>query len=567
MDRPSASLERARGGDLLVSRRSFTSAAFAAAVAGPLASPAFAQPRPEIAAALAAIRAFGKADLDYNFLPGMTLGLVTPGGQRTIINFGYANADARTPITPDTLFQIGSISKVMVAALLHQFAAEGRFRLNDRLSDLLPTVPLPTGNAIKVQDLLDHVAGLPGDAPMFPEGGLWTAYRPGQHWHYSNTGYEILGNLASHTGGKPLAQLLRERIFAPLGMSRSRGAIIGSDRLLYAQGYEPSDQLVPYVRGTGLRPAPWVDVTAGAGCVASTADDMMGFLSALAGASRGQGMPGLPASLAKQFVTHAVPSDAPGMAYGNGLMHVAANGRPYLHHTGGMLSFSSSFHVDVTSGVGAFASSTLNAFAEYRPRLLTRFAVDALTNALARRPLPSAPPLEAPLAHAASYPGRYSGPAGDFQVRSGGPLMIVAAGATAPLQAVGDEQFRTSHPVFREFTLMFERRAGEVVGASWGPNIYRRDGKAGPIAKSDPSLAKLAGRYVNDNPWYGPAVVVERGGKLWVGTEVPMTSIAANLWRVGMDGWSPERAAFANFIDGRPQTLILSGEKFVRHDI
>ena len=87
-------------------------------------------------------------------------------------------------------------------------------------------------------------------------------------------------------------------------------------------------------------------------------------------------------------MTHAVPSDTPGMSYGNGLMHVGNGGRSYLHHTGGMVSFSSSFHVDVASGVGAFASSTLSAFAEYRPRLLTRFAVDALTNAAAGKPLP-----------------------------------------------------------------------------------------------------------------------------------------------------------------------------------
>ena len=94
----------------------------------------------------------------------------------------------------------------------------------------MPTVPLPGGNAIRVQDVLDHVAGLPGDAPMFPDGGLWTAYAPGRHWHYSNTGYEILGKLAEHVGAKPLSELLRERIFVPLGMSHSRGAITGADR-------------------------------------------------------------------------------------------------------------------------------------------------------------------------------------------------------------------------------------------------------------------------------------------------------------------------------------------------
>lgn len=568
MDRPFASFELARRGNFPVSRRAFTGSALAIAL-GQLAGPAFAQRRPELAAALEAIRAFGNKDLDYNCLPGMTLGLVAPGGERTILDFGYANADARTPITPDRLFQIGSISKVMVAAVLHQLAAEGRFRLTDRLSVLLPTVPLPAGNAIRIQDLLDHVAGLPGDPSMFVEGGLWIAYAPGRHWHYSNTGYEILGKLAEHVGGKPLRQLLHERIFAPLGMIRSRGAIVGADRLLYAQGYEPADQLAPYVRGVPLKPAPWVDVTAGAGCVASTADDMLAFLGALFAAAEGRGTLGLSGDQARQFVSHAVPSDAPGMAYGNGLMHVAGNGRAYLHHTGGMLSFSSSFHLDRASGVGAFASSTLNAFAEYRPRLLTRFAVDALTNALAGRPLPPPPPLEPSLAKADSYLGRYSGPAGAFEIGPGNPLTIRSDGASATLEHEDEdeEQFRTSHPVFRQFTLMFERSGTAITGASWGPNSYLREGSAGSLPRSDPALARLAGRYVNDNPWFGPAIIVERGGKLWMGTETLMTSIAANLWRVGKESWSPERAAFANFIDGHPQTLILSGEKFVRHDI
>ena len=88
------------------------------------------------------------------------------------------------------------------------------------------------------------------------------------------------------------------------------------------------------------------------------------------------------------------------MTYGNGLMHVGNGGRSYLHHTGGMVSFSSSFHVDVASGVTAFASSTIGAFEEYRPRLLTRFAVDALTNALGGRPVPAAPSLNVTVPHA-----------------------------------------------------------------------------------------------------------------------------------------------------------------------
>jgi CubicO group peptidase (beta-lactamase class C family) len=500
-------------------------------------------------------------------LPGLTLGLTAPDGFATVQNFGFANADAHTPIGPDTLFQIGSITKCMVAALIHQFAAEGRIALTQRISDILPGIALPRGNAITVQHLLDHSAGLPDSAPLSADGGLWVGYPPLAHWHYSNTGYEILGKLAEHLGGKPLAQLLKERIFLPLAMAQTRGAITDADRTLYAQGYEAADQTAVFARGVPLAPAAWVDVTAGAGCVASTASDMVRFMRALADAAQGRGGLGLSPQQAKLFTGHAVTSDTPGMSYGNGLMHVGNGMRSYLHHTGGMVSFSSSFHVDTGSGVGAFASTPLSAFAEYRPRLLTRFAVDALTNALAGRPLPQPPSLDVRLPNAAAYVGTYSGPMGSFEVRGGNPLTIVANGRSAELQPWGGDIFRTLHPAFRQFSLLFERSKGAITGAAWGASSYLKSGTGGQLAPSNPQLAKLAGRYIDDNPWFGAAIVVERGGKLWVGTEVPMTEIGENLWRIGQESWSPERGAFANFIDGRPQTFVFSGEKFARHDI
>jgi CubicO group peptidase (beta-lactamase class C family) len=550
-----------------VTRRGFTSGALSFVLGAQLGAPAFAQQRPELSAALTAIRAYGEAHRSQFNLPGMTLGVTAPDGFSTVLDFGFANPDSRRPITPDTLFQVGSISKLMLGALLHQFAAQGQLNLAERISALLPTIPLPPGNAVTVQHLLDHTAGLPDSAPMFPEGGLWTAYAPGAHWHYSNTGYDILGKLAEHVGGKPLARLFEERLFRPLGMSRSHGAIIGAHRPRYAQGYENADPTTVFARGVPLAPAAWVDVTFGAGSVASTAEDMNRFMRALADVAQGRGGLGLSPEQGRLFTTHAVPSDTPGMSYGNGLMHVANDGRSYLHHTGGMVSFSSSFHLDTASGVGAFASSTISAFAEYRPRLLTRFAVDALTNALAGRPLPAPPRLDVPLPSPAYYVGRYAGPAGAFEVRPGSPLTIVANGQSAALQPWGGDIFRTTHPAFRQFSLMFERTRGAITGASWGGSSYVRAGSRGTLPRSDPSLARFAGRYINDSPWIGAAMVVERAGKLWIGTETPMTRIAENLWRVGSESWSPERASFANEIDGRPQTFIFSGEKFLRHDV
>ena len=549
-----------------LSRRAFTGGAFGFALGSQFGAPAVAQGGASLAAATAAIRAYAEAHRQFFGLPGLTLALSTPSGFAAVENFGFANADARAPIAPDTLFQIGSISKSMTATVIHQFVAEGRLGLAQRVSDVLPAIPLPADNAVTIQHLLDHVAGLADSAPVFAPGGLWTAYAPGAHWHYSNTGYEILGKIAEHAGGKPLAQLLQERIFAPLGMTRTRGAILGGDRMLYAQGYEAADQTAAFARGVPLAPASWVDVTFGAGSVASTGTDMIRFMRSLADAAQGRGGLRLSPAAGRIFTSHAVTSDTPGMSYGNGLMHVGNAGRSYLHHTGGMVSFSSSFHLDVASGVGAFASTSLSAFAEYRPRLLTRFAVDALTNALAGRTLPSPPAVDVRLPAPTTYVGEFTGPSGSFEVRAGGPLTIVANGQSAPLQPWGGDIFRTTHPSFRQFSLVFERTKGVIDGASWGPLIYLKKGATRQIAPSSPALAKLTGRYVDDNPWYGTAIVVERGGKLWIGTETPLTQISANLWRVGNESWSPERASFADFIDGRPQTLMFSGERFLRHD-
>jgi CubicO group peptidase (beta-lactamase class C family) len=552
-----------------ITRRAFTAGALSAAVSARFAAPALAQASPRLDAAIGAIGAHAEEHLRHFGLPGLTLGITTPSGLSTVLDFGFANRDSRAPITSDTLFQIGSISKSMTATVIHQLAAEGRLNLSDRVSKLLPVVHLPAGNAITVQHLLDHTSGLPDDAPLFGPGGLWTGFQPNQHWSYSNTGYAILGKIAEEVGGKPLDRLITERVFAPLGMRRSRGAIVGADRTLYAQGYEAADSTVPFALGASLAPAAWVDVTFGAGSVASTADDMLRFLRSMADAAQGRGGLGLKPDAARAFTSHFVGSGTPGLSYGNGLMHVGGPtpARSYLHHTGGMISFSSSFHVDLASGIGAFASSTISAFAEYRPRVLTRFAVDALAEATAGRPVPAAPPLDVPLANAGAFVGRYSGPSGSFEVRPGSPLTLVANGREAALQPWGENFFRTLHPDFRDFTLMFEMTGKAVTGASWGPSSFGKDGANRALPKSDPALARLAGRYVNDSPWWGTAVIIERGGRLWLGTETRLTKIGANSWRVGEEAWSPERASFADFSDGRPQTFIFSGNEFQRHDI
>jgi hypothetical protein len=255
------------------------------------------------------------------------------------------------------------------------------------------------------------------------------------------------------------------------------------------------------------------------------------------------------------------------MRYGNGLMHVTDAGSKYLHHTGGGPFGSAAFHVDPVTGIGAFAGTTISAFADYRPSKLTLFAVQALAAARAGLHLPPQPAMEPELANAASFAGRYDQGGRNFIVEAGRTLSLRSGGRVAPLQWWGDAVFRTSHPDFVDFAIQFERSGTQIVGASWGSQMFRRQGAAGKIEPTNAELARLAGRFVSDNPYGGVMRIVERGGHLWLGTEVPLTRLGPSLWRIGKAGWSPERAEFADFLDARPQTMTMFGITFERRDM
>lgn len=555
---------------MTTSRRAFMGGLAGLALASRVAPAFAADPRADLAPALEAIRAYAEAHRRYFNLPALTLSVTLADGFSSVIDTGLASPEARTPIGPSTLFQVGSISKCMTAACLHQMAAEGRFGFAADARELLPGAPWPVDMPISMQQLLDHVSGLPGDAPAFPTVGRhWLGFRPGEHWNYSNTGFTLLGLIAERLDGKPLARILHDRLFAPLGMDLTRGAIGEADRRLYAVGYQPADLEHPVIRGGPLAPAAWVNETSGAGSVASTAADMARFLRGLAEAAQGHGGLGLGPVEGRLYASHAVPSDNPDMRYGNGLMHRTDEGRAYLHHTGGMVAFSSSFHLDVQAGIGAFASASISGLADYRPRALTLYAVKALRAARLGTSIPAPPPLAPPISRrdALAFAGTYRAGERSFEIRPGGDgLRVTSAGGEAVLEPSDDDQFKTGLADLADWPLRFERERGRVVVAGWGPDLFVREGAGYAPPPHDPMLARLAGRYVNDSPWWGVARVVERGGRLWLGGATPMTPLADGVWRVGKEDWSPERAWFANPIDGRPRTLFYSAEPFERRD-
>ncbi|MBS0362878.1 MAG: serine hydrolase [Proteobacteria bacterium] len=527
------------------------------------------------AGAIADIRAYAARHVAANSLPALTLSVVAPGGMTAQMRFGHANLDAREPLGPDHRFQIGSISKSFTALCVFHLMEQGKLSLDQDATALLPGVPWPGGARITVQHLLNHSSGLPDDAPLFPRGGdgrLWRGFEPGSQWSYSNLGFMMLGMIVERLEQKPLAEVIRLRILEPLGMRATRGAILTRDRHLYAHGYSPLYGDRPYPRGGPLGPGPWTDMTAGSGCVASTAADMARYARWLAQAGQGKGAPILSDAAALRFTKATI--DAPGWAvkgakYANGLAVVPVGDRMVLHHTGGMLAFNSALHVDAQAGVGAFASTNIG-LAPYRPRDITAYACTRLREAIEGGPKADPAPMPPPKPDLAAYIGRYAGADGAVLTvtETPGGIAVGVSDVVSDFEAAGEDLFIATHPREQMQPLVFVRDGKPVVRVWRDGEEFVRLGASGPVTnfspKAPPDLAALAGTYESDDPWHGTIRIVAHGDQLVVDGADPLVRLGDGSWRLGEKSWSPERIRFDAVVDGKPTRAIVSGVDHVR---
>jgi CubicO group peptidase (beta-lactamase class C family) len=151
--------------------------------------------------------------------------------------FGYANLEWKIPNDLQTKFEIGSMTKQFTALLVLQYVNEDKIKLDSHLGDYLPYYRKDTASRITVRQLLDHTSGVPNfiSAPGFLEGPASRTkftvrdfaekycsgdleFEPGTKFNYSNSGYFLLGAVLQQVSGKSYEQILRERIFNPLGM-------------------------------------------------------------------------------------------------------------------------------------------------------------------------------------------------------------------------------------------------------------------------------------------------------------------------------------------------------------
>src|ERR1041385_1268845 len=382
--------------------------------------------------------------------PGMTLALANRDGLIRVSTYGYADTKAGARVVPETMFEIGSISKSFVSLTLMQLRDEGKLDLNKPVVEYLPWLKINSKfAAITTHHILTHSAGLPG-APLLLDallGELWTAYEPGKRFLYSNTGYNILGFLIEAIDKRPFADAMRARMLTPLGMTASSPIITTDLRKVMAIGYEPLLEGKPYSVNGPLAEAQWVEVDIAAGSVASTPSDMAKYMRMLL--NRGA----LPKGrlISEEgfglFTKPAIDSPYRGepASYGYGMWISDIGGHTRLRHTGGMVAFSSSIDLDVTGGIGAFASVNAN-LRGYRPVAVTKYAIELFNASLAGKSLPEAPaPPPAPdeVKDAADYAGVYTSPDGKKLelAAEGNKLVLLHANRRIVLEHSGPDRF------------------------------------------------------------------------------------------------------------------------------
>lgn len=187
-----------------------------------------------LAAQTAPIDSFIHAEMQRQRIPGVAVAVIHHGTVQAK-GYGLANVELQVPVTPQTIFQSGSLGKMFTATAVMLLAEDGKLSLTDTITKFFPDAPL-SWRSITVRNLLNHTSGIPDyttsdfdyrkDLSEDEEARLAYAqpveFPAGTRWNYSNTGYALLGFIIHKVSGMFYGDVLAERVFQPAGMKTTR---------------------------------------------------------------------------------------------------------------------------------------------------------------------------------------------------------------------------------------------------------------------------------------------------------------------------------------------------------
>lgn len=508
--------------------------------------------------------------LNQSPLPGIVIGVTDRKALRKVIVHGYADLKTHQPMTADSRFAIGSISKSFTAIALMQLAEEKRFDPHTPVSRYLPSLVLHSRFApIAGHDLLSHTSGLPNYLPDSASSrfaavelrDFTPSYAPGTHFWYSNTGYQLLGYVLENIEHSSYTQILRRRVLDPLNMTATSAVIDDAQRTRMVVSYVHWPYDGSYVE------APWFEYSAADGSLVANVSDMSSYVRFFL--NKGAGDKGRVLS-EKSFATLTTPVLED---YAYGLRVRQEEGHTVIGHSGSIGGFHAHIEAHVDEGFGLVFLCNAAIDPPLQPWIV------GTVRAAYEGKAPPPPPPSSPPSSLSDYAGQFRLRTGTDKltfVTSGDRLFLMGAHGNIPLERMGKDLFRAAGDAAGVFPFAFGRTGdeGKITDVSQGALWYAADGFAEPIQPAAPQeYASYVGHYVNDGPEGPVARVFVRNGKLMMllsedeeAKALPLEPLEAGVFRIGPDP-SPERAHFDTLVEGQALRLFVTGVPLYRKDI
>jgi CubicO group peptidase (beta-lactamase class C family) len=451
--------------------------------------------------------------------PGCALGVYRDGRMLYARGYGSAHLELDVPITPATVFDLGSTSKQFTAMSILLLAKDGTLSLDDDVRRFLPALS-SYGRPITIRHLLHHTSGLRDyltlmalagesfDNVSTDEDALELIVRqraldftPGSEWEYSNTGFFLLSLIVKRASGQSLREFAAARIFGPLGMTHTR--FRDDHRSLIpnrAAAYDPPDSTGAY----------HIDVSnfeqAGDGAVHTTVEDLLlwdrNFYS---------GQVGGPDVLA-EMVRPGRLNDGTALDYASGLFVGSYRGLPTVAHGGSWGGYRAELLRFPTERVSV---ACLCNVARSNPTGLARRVADVvLADRLAAPAETAATAGAATTATPASagLVGAYRDPASGTVARVGldsGRVQLEYSGDTMVLTPEGEGEYSVVGAVARVRFEPASARTPRRMRIS-GPGLGHRTLEAiPPFTPPKHALARYAGEYASSELGVGYRIAVE----------------------------------------------------------
>lgn len=378
---------------------------------------------PAVSAALAQLDAQLAVVMKERNLPGLSAGVIYDRELVWAKGYGYADLERHIPADADSIYEIGSVTKLFNAVMLMKLRDAGKLSLDDPIEKYLPEFKIRSGfqdtRPPTFRQVVSHVSGLPreygfdvgesGHLQQFPAAVVLAGIKDKEMqypaytgFHYSNLGIYIIGQALQRIAGEPYTQYMQRNVFDPLGMRSTGWEYTDAMRPHRAIGYmaakpDGSREVAPlFVPG---------DFGVSAGGIQSSVRDMAKFVSLQFGEGPAGGEQILGGTTLREMRSSLVPAENWLWGYGIGWEVEKYPNHVGICHSGGTLGFASKVRAVPDLKLGLVVLINQDTDSDELSRKLVEGLIPSFEQVARQRALQEKPPLPA---DAAKYAGHYS---------------------------------------------------------------------------------------------------------------------------------------------------------------